>query len=153
MTNKLKEEIEQTVRQVLLGYFLMILKTGGLIFLIIILAANFFSSQSLDTLYFKIAQEDDINVVYFLRKIRGLPEFSSFLEMNKKIFGEALKTEVFAEDQKRNNQIDNLEKILNKNQNSTTLLYNLSLLYKKNGDEGKAQEYMDTAKKIDPSIR
>lgn len=125
--------------------------TFYLIFLILI-AGNIFSSQNISPLYFQLAKESRGSVVTFLSTIKNLSDFPALLEINKKIYGDSLENEVFAEKIKRKEKIMDFESSLQKNPDSRDTLYNLYLLYQDDGNETKAGEYLKKAKHIDPSI-
>ena len=122
------------------------------IFLFLFLLFNLITSQLISPLYFKLLKEDKAAVVGFLRKIKKLPVFLSFLEINKKIYGNSFEQEVLAPDIKRNKLIEDYELLLLKNPKSRDLLYNLYLLYQEDGNEIRAEEYLRRAKEVDPSI-
>ena len=123
------------------------------VFLFLFLLFNLISSHLISPLYFKLLKEDKDAAVSFLRKIKKLPAFASFLDINKKNYGNSLEQEVFAPDIKRNNLIGEYELLLLKNPKSRDALYNLYLLYQEDGDEIKAGEYLRRAKEIDPMIK
>ena len=122
------------------------------IFLFLFLLFNLITSQLISPLYFKLLKEDKVAVVGFLRKIKKLPVFLSFLEINKKIYGNSFEQEVLAPDIKRNKLIEDYELLLLKNPKSRDLLYNLYLLYQEDGNEIRAEEYLRRAKEIDPTL-
>ena len=122
------------------------------IFLFLFLLFNLITSQLISPLYFKLLKEDKAAVVGFLRKIKKLPVFLSFLEINKKIYGNSFEQEVLAPDIKRNKLIEDYELLLLKNPKSRDLLYNLYLLYQEDGNEIRAEEYLRRAKEIDPTL-
>lgn len=122
------------------------------VFLFLFLLFNLISSQLISPLYFQLLKEDKNVAVALLRKIKKLPAFTSFLEINKKIYGNSFEQEVLTPDIKRNNLIDEYELLLLKNPKSRDLLYNLYLLYQEDGNEIKASEYFQKAKEIDPAI-
>src|SRR3990167_6553743 len=122
------------------------------VFLFLFLLFNLISSHLISPLYFKLLKEDKAAVVGFLRKIKKLPVFLSFLEINKKIYGNSFEQEVLAPDIKRNKLIEDYELLLLKNPKSRDLLYNLYLLYQEDGNEIRAEEYLRRAKEIDPTL-
>ena len=122
------------------------------IFLFLFLLFNLITSQLISPLYFKLLKEDKAAVVGFLRKIKKLPVFLSFLEINKKIYGNSFEQEVLAPDIKRNKLIEDYELLLLKNPKSRDLLYNLYLLYQEDGNEIRAEEYLRRAREIDPTL-
>lgn len=123
------------------------------IFTFSFLIFNFVASQNISSLYFQLAEEDRVAVVNFLSKIKNLPSFNSFLQMNKNIYGNSLAEDVFAESVKRKQSIKEYELLLQKNLLSRDVLFNLYLLYQADGNQIKAEEFLDRAKKIDPSLK
>ena len=130
-----------------------IIKTFAIIFLFSFLIFNLVLSQLISPLYFQLVKEDKKTVASFLNKIKNLTIFPSFLEMNKKIYGNSLEQDVFAEDNKRKETIAEFESLLQKNPQSRDILYNLYLLYNEDGNKTKAAEYLMKAKEIDPLYR
>jgi len=122
------------------------------IFLLFFLFFNIVSSQIISPLYFQLINNDQKAVVTFLQKIKNLPDFQKYLEMNKNIYGSTIENSVFIRDKERREEISKLQTLLEKNPSSRDILYDLSILYKEDGNEIKAKEYMDKAKKIDPLI-
>ena len=129
-----------------------IIKIFAIIFLFSFLLFNLVAGQFISPLYFQLVKEDKKAVVSFLSKIKMLPAFPLFLQMNKNIYGGSLKQEVFAKDNKRKETIAKFESLLQKNPKSRDLLYNLYLLYQEDGNGTKAEEYLRRAKVIDPMI-
>lgn len=123
------------------------------VFLFLFLLFNLISSQLISPLYFQLLKEDKNVAVAFLRKIKKLPAFTSFLEINKNIYDNSFEQEVLSPDIKRNKLIEEYELLLQKNPKSRDLLYNLYLLYQEDGNEVKAEEYFQKAKEIDPMIK
>ena len=117
------------------------------------LVFNLIYSQLISPLYFQLAKEDKTAVTDFLSKIKNLPVFSSFLEINKNIYGNSLEAEVFAESVKRKQSIKEYESYLQKNPASRDVLYNLYLLYQDNNNQIKAKEYLNKTKELDPLIQ
>ncbi|OGK11714.1 hypothetical protein A2954_05340 [Candidatus Roizmanbacteria bacterium RIFCSPLOWO2_01_FULL_37_12] len=138
------------------GFKQTFLTAGRVLFFILIFVyvlTNIFFSQNLSHLYFELVKEDRAAVVSFLNKLKKLPIFPEYLRVNKKIYGDALEKEVFAENVKRKQTIAEAELLLEKNPKSRDILYNLYLLYKEDGDDIKAGEYLRRAKEVDPAIQ
>jgi len=134
-------------------YLIVWIKALLLFAIFIYLLANVLSSQLISPLYFQLVKEDKKAVARFLNKIKDLAMFPSFLEMNKIIYGNSLEQEVFSEDNKRKEAIAEHESLLQKNPKSRDALCNLYLLYYEDGNETKAEEYLNRAKEVDPSLR
>jgi tetratricopeptide (TPR) repeat protein len=141
-------KIKQRARNftfVLLSIFVMSL-------LLLYLFVNILSSQLISPLYFQIAKEDRKSVIVFLEKIKDFPSFPYFLDIHKKIYGNQIEQNVFAEEVKRKETIQNLELLLTRNSKSRDILYNLSILYHEDDNPKKAGEYLKRAQEIDPTI-
>lgn len=121
--------------------------------LLLYLFVNILSSQLISPLYFQIAKEDRKSVIVFLEKIKDFPSFPYFLDIHKKIYGNQIEQNVFAEEVKRKETIQNLELLLRRNSKSRDILYRLSLLYREEGNQTKADEYLNKAKVIDLVIK
>lgn len=133
-------------------YLIVWIKTLLLFAIFLYLLANVLSSQLISPLYFQLVKEDKKAVALFLNKIKNLAIFPPLFEMNKKIYGNSLEQEVFSEDNKRKEAIAEHESLLQKNPKSRDALYNLYLLYYEDGNETKAEEYLNRAKEVDPLI-
>ncbi len=103
--------------------------------LILFLFLNIVSSQSASFLYTNVINGKKQAVISFLKNIQLLPEFNQFLMSYK-----------------RKKTIIKIETALKKNPDARDVLYNLSILYKQNGNEKKSDELMQRAKIIDPTI-
>ncbi|OGK15445.1 hypothetical protein A2774_05080 [Candidatus Roizmanbacteria bacterium RIFCSPHIGHO2_01_FULL_39_12c] len=117
------------------------------------LIVNIVSSQIISPLFFKLINEDKNTVTGFLTRIKSLADFSRYLQINKKIYGEGIEIEVFAEDVKRKQKIAEFEALLSKNSRPRDILYNLYLLYNEEGDGTKAMDYLRKAKEVDPALK
>lgn len=129
-----------------------LLKTAIYFVLFLFLIFNIASSQSAPSYYRDLMSEKRQAVVSFLKAIRPLPEFQQMLVTYKRKYRENLEKDIFAEKLQRDSVISELEEVLKKNSDARDVLYNLSVLYKQNGDEKKSQEYMEKAKSLDPTI-
>ncbi len=121
-------------------------------FAFILLIVNFISSQTISPIYFRFVNNDKKAVINFLQKIKTFPEFQKILEMNKNIYGETIKNEVFKEENKKRVMINNLEQILTKNPKARDVLYSLYLLYKEKGDNLTVEKYLKQTREVDPAI-
>jgi len=113
---------------------------------------NVFYSQTVPGLYFKFINEDRSVIVSYLISIRSLPIFQQELITYKNKYGAWVEKSVFFVEVQRNNKIATLENALNKNTKSRDVLYELSVLYGEKGDVQKAQEYLNKARAIDPTL-
>ena len=130
-----------------------IIKFLTAIFLFLFLLFNLVASQLVSPLYFQLAKEDKNTVVAFLQKIKNLPVFPYFLDLNKKIYGDTIEQDALSQDKKRKETMAEFESLLQKNLKSRDLLYNLYLLYNEDGNKIKAEEYLKKAKEIDPTVK
>jgi tetratricopeptide (TPR) repeat protein len=72
--------------------------------------------------------------------------------MQTNVYGKELQTEVNKEVKERQDTIDLLQKLLEKNPKARDVLYDLAVLYKENYETDKANEYLKRAQEVDPSI-
>ncbi len=120
--------------------------------LIIFLFLNIIISQTVSPLYFEIINDNRASIASFLKKISHLADFSNLFQMNKNIYGLPLERDVFKDKEQRQEMIKKFEQVLTQNPKSAEALYNLFLLYQKEGNQIKASEYFSRAKEIDPLI-
>jgi len=113
---------------------------------------NIYSSQTISSLYFLVANERYPAAVEFIQRIRSLPDFSFFLAINKKIYGQKLQEDVFAQENQKKQQIAELEAILEKNPKARDALLRLSALYNELGNKIKEKQYWQKAKEVDPNL-
>jgi tetratricopeptide (TPR) repeat protein len=123
---------------------------GLLVF--IFLSLNIYFSQAIPDLYQKVVDNEKSAIVAYLRAIKPLPEFKSELSKYQVSYGDNITQSVFKEDYERQREIEKMEKLLARNSQARDVLYNLAILYKEKGDNQKAEEYLDRAKAIDPSL-
>lgn len=124
---------------------------GLLIFFMLIM--NLINSQLISPVYFRFINNDKNATISFLQKIKDLPEYQKILEMNNDIYGSTVKKEIFEQENKKKEMINNLEQQLITNPKARDILYSLYQLYLAQGDTGKAGEYLKKTKEVDPSIR
>lgn len=117
------------------------------------LSLNLIFSQSISSIYFGFISNDEKSTVSFLQKIKGLPDYQKILEMNNDIYGEAVKEEIYAQENKKKEMINNLEQKLLINPKARDVLYSLYQLYSGEGDKNLANDYLRRAKEVDPTIR
>lgn len=135
------------------NFTFVLLSIFAMSLLLVYLFVNILSSQLISPLYFQIAKEDRKSVIILLEKIKDFPSFPYFLEIHKKIYGNRIEQDVFAEEVKRKETIQNLELLLTRNPKSRDILYRLSLLYRDEGNQTIADGYLNKAKVIDPVIK
>lgn len=123
------------------------------IFLTLFLIINISYSQKISSLFFGLANNDKIQTVRFLQKIRNTKNFNQQLKYYENIFGPSLKTEVFNKEIQREAKIKELEQILDKNPQSRDVLYSLYLLYLEKEEKTTAEKYLRSANQIDPDVK
>ena len=117
------------------------------------LLANIFFSQKISPLFVGVSNENEPTTVYFLKKIKTLPIFSTVIKLSENVFNKNLKSQVFSEDVQRKAEIKKYERLLIKNPSSRDILYRLYQLYLADNNQNKANEYLNRAKAVDPNVR
>jgi len=120
--------------------------------LVVFLLLNIFFSQNISSLFTGLVNNQKQAVVSYLKKIKLLPQFGNELKYYKQTFGKEIEDEVFKDKREREKKIIELEGVLKKNDQARDVLYGLYLLYKEDGNNIKAEEYLKRAKKIDPTL-
>lgn len=120
---------------------------------ILFLICNIVVSEKISPLYIAVTSYDKSSTVSYLRNIRNLSFFEKELATNIFIYGKGLKNDVFSEEIKRKQTIQNFEQLLEKNPDSRDILYGLYLFYSQSDDKIMAEKYLLRAKAIDPSIK
>lgn len=113
---------------------------------------NVFSSQIISPVYLRLVNEDRGAIVSFLKKTMLLPQFTNEYKNYYTVYGKTLENEVFSEKKARGKKINELEQMLVNSPKERDVLYSLYLLYRVDGNEKKAGEYLERAKSIDPAI-
>lgn len=111
-----------------------------------VLFLNLLSSQLISPIYLPFVNNNKTATVSFLQKIKILPEYSRILEMNNNIFGPRVSEEIYAQENKKNEVIKNLEQQLTINPKARDVLYSLFQLT-------QDKKYLEQAKEVDPSIK
>lgn len=126
--------------------------------LIAYLLGNIVFSQNVSPLYYNLSNTN-LNkqslydqALEFLLSIRNLPEFNKFSPRFEAVYGNVLVEDIKKEDDKNSNYFKNLEYILDKNSKSRDALLKLYLYHVQKGDPEKAQEYLNKAREVDPSL-
>lgn len=114
--------------------------------------ANITASQYINPLFFRLVNDERSAAVLFLQDIRHSPWFPSFMTINKVIFGATLERDVNRESIDTQKQIAIYERLLADNPKNRDLLYTLSLLYLRENNTTKSDEYMIKAREIDPTV-
>ncbi|MBI2641852.1 tetratricopeptide repeat protein [Candidatus Roizmanbacteria bacterium] len=153
MRKTIQSAVTRAIQQGLKEYLLIILRYCAFFILFVYLTLNIFFSQNISQLYVGVANDDVFAVTEFLQKIKPLPEFRSFFDIQKRIYGDSIESEVYKDEFQIRQKIQKFESALQKNQKSRDLLYGLSKLYNKLGETDKAKEYLEKAREIDPTIK
>lgn len=148
--NKKKELKNKLYKKIILNNYLNFL---FIIFFLFFLILNIYFSQAISPLYKKLINNDKKAAIEYLKNIKTLSYFNDELQKFTDIFGQSIIKDVFFDDEQRKIKIKKLEEALKKNPKSPDVLINLSLLYKENGNNKLAKEYLEKAKKIDPMIK
>ena len=126
--------------------------------LIVYLLGNIVVSQNVSPIYYNLSDSNlSKNNLYddafnFLVSIRSLSEYEQFLPRFEAVFGSVLDEDIKKHDEKQSAYFENLKYALDKNPKSRDALLKLYLYYIQQGDPEKAQEYLDKAKKVDPTL-
>lgn len=127
------------------------LKAFGFYILVVFGLFNIFSSQFISEMYLQLLNGEQGAQVEFMKKAKTLPQFKTLkpeIQETYTIYQE----EVYADEKKRREYIQKLETIAQSYPESRDVLYSLSLLYEKDGNIHKSQEYLQKAKAIDPNV-
>lgn len=119
---------------------------------VMFVAANLLYSQAISPLYAQLTNDDKSGAVEYLKKIVSLPDFQRELTTYKTLYGRGIENDIFRTKLDRQKMILQLENLLQKNNNAREVLYNLSFLYRADGNPTKAKMYLDKLKLIDPTI-
>lgn len=124
----------------------------GILACVLLVGVNILASQRYNEHMYGYMDGKKEDVLTYLKHIWGTPLFK--LEM--KAFEDERNLTVlreWEEIQKQNRErIEVMEKMTESHPYSPELYYNLHLLYSENGNTQKADEYLDKARQIDPSI-
>ncbi|MBI5123676.1 hypothetical protein HZA75_07495 [Candidatus Roizmanbacteria bacterium] len=130
----------------------MVVNILGVILFSAFLFLNLFYSQFISPLYPKLVNDDKIATIIFLQKIKILPEYQKILKMNNDIYGNTVKKEIFAQENKKKEMINNLEQQLTINPKARDILYSLYKLYLAEDNNLQAQKYLQQVKIVDPGF-
>ena len=119
---------------------------------VMFVAANLLYSQAISPLYAQLTNDDKSGAVEYLKKIVSLPDFQRELTTYKTLYGRDIENDIFRTKLDRQKMISQLENLLQKNNNAREVLYNLSLLYRADGNPIKAKTCLDKSKLIGPTI-
>lgn len=114
---------------------------------------NILSSQTISGLFLGFSKGQKQDSVDFLKKIRKEAYFSQIFDRVSSYFDEDLSEEVNSEMLQRQEKIRQLEEILSRNPKARDVLYNLHVLYLREGEDKIAQDYLQRAREVDPEIK
>jgi len=130
----------------------MLKNYGFMLLSLMVVAANIFISQNLSKDYLGLIRNEQKAYASFLIGIKKLPEFADYYNLALKIYGQKFSIRVFQEQVKNQEDIQKMQAFLVINPRQKNILYNLYLLYQKQGNEKLAQEYLNKARYIDPNV-
>lgn len=131
-----------------------VIYSGKVIIMFIFILFCFFNavaSQMISPLYFQLVKENPQAEVQFIKTVRLLPEFQAIFPEIRETFV-TYEKDVYADERKRRQTIQELENLLEENAQARDVLYALSLLYEHDGNQTKANEYLQRAHQIDPIL-
>lgn len=146
-----KTKKKQYSNESLMSWFTHIAQavTYGLLFMFLI--SNILYSQIMPDAYFQLLQGSDDAFISIIKRAKDTQYFTRLLpEIHNTVAGH--EADIFADTHERKAQIDTLKQTLILNPQSRDVLYALYLLYKQEGDMSRAEEYLDQARQIDPTI-
>ncbi len=131
--------------------FIVGIKAFGFYVLALFCFANLLFSQLVPDMYLQLIKEERSGLVEFMKKAKTLSQFKQLKPEIQETYS-VYEKEVHADETKREKNIQKLEELLETNPDSRDILYSLYLLYEKDGNSQKAQEYLKKAKIIDPNV-
>jgi tetratricopeptide (TPR) repeat protein len=118
---------------------------------ILFLSANLYASQMIHPIYQKLVDNEPAAWVSFFKIARNNEKTKPYLyEVSGKY--RELQAEINADNSTRLEMITKLEESLSLNPQARDVLYGIAILYQESGDEAKAAEYLERARKVDPSL-
>lgn len=112
---------------------------------------NILVSQYIPDQFTAIAQGEMSAILETIREGRVLHQFQPLFGEVKGLMRE-YDEDIFSQDRDRRSTISSLEALLFKYPESRDLLVSLSLLYEKEGDIVRSQEYLKRAQLLDPEV-
>jgi tetratricopeptide (TPR) repeat protein len=123
----------------------------GMILLLILLSINIAGSQMVHPLYEGVVRGNKLALVTFFKIAKDLAAFQPLKPEMDKTY-QTLANEIDKDNITRQEKINKLESVLSKSPKSRDILYALSVLYRDSGNPIKADEYLQKAREIDPSV-
>lgn len=120
---------------------------------VIVVSLNLISSQSYPTLMYDLLQGREHSLVLYIKKIWGTPLYRQEMRALQEENRESVLHQMKIEEDERNKMFKSLEKVIEKYPYAPEPYYNLSLLYKNQGNTTKADEYLRKAQQIDPLLK
>lgn len=118
---------------------------------VLYLSINLYASQMIHPIYTRLVDNEPAAWVSFFKIARNNEETKPYLyEVSGKY--RELQAEINADNSTRLEMIANLEQSLALNPQSRDVLFGIATLYKESGDDAKAAEYLERARKVDPSL-
>lgn len=127
-------------------YFAFCISCVGLV------TANIIFSQRYNVNMYGVMRGEKTAILNYLKHIWGTPLFNLELSTYKMDGREEVLTDWTFFQQISTKRIQSLEEVARLHPYSPELYYNLYLLYSERGQNIKAQEYLQKARQIDPSI-
>ena len=118
---------------------------------VVFLAANIFAVLQTPQIYYDLISQKNGTIVKFFQIVKPLKSYLQLEPEIKKLYHD-YDSLVFQDKYNRQKQIEVLTRILDENPKSRDVLYSLSLLYKAEGDDLRAESYLQQAKMIDPQV-
>ncbi|MBI3620260.1 hypothetical protein HY214_03915 [Candidatus Roizmanbacteria bacterium] len=152
MKKALLQIVHRAIVQALTSYlqatvtFFLFLVFVGYVFINLVL------SQSLPTLFFRVAAGERTAMLTFLTASQGLPEYKNIVTSAEEIYGHSIIAEFRDQLSRRHDRIGQLDQTLAINPKARDVLLELSRLYAEEKNQVKTNDYLTKAKKIDPGI-
>jgi len=118
---------------------------------VVFLAINIFALSQTPQIYYDLISQKNGTIVKFFQIVKPLKSYLQLEPEIKKLYHD-YDSLVFQDKYNRQKQIEVLTRILDENPKSRDVLYSLSLLYKAEGDDLRAESYLQQAKTIDPQV-
>lgn len=128
-----------------------ILSIGISAVLLTFLVLNIVASQLVDPLYARVVKEEPEAEYEFFSVVRKLPVFTQIYPSMDEIF-EQYRTRLEIQDNKRKEQIEELESYLEQNPKSRDIFLVIASLYEQEGNVEQSRIYYEKAREIDPSL-
>lgn len=118
-----------------------------------IVSINLISSQSYPAIMYELVQGNERARLEYLKKIWGSSLYNNEVNQIRDENRELLLGQIQAEEQERLAVIESLKSIIKKYPYAPEPYYNLSLLYRRQGDLESAGNYLKKAQQIDPTLQ